>query len=79
MGTIWLSREFVPETLKSKTKTGMSTGDVSFSATKGLNVVVWKDKNVHQPEVGGKEKYGYDKYKPQLVLDYNLSMGGFDL
>lgn len=33
----------------------------------------------HRPEVGGIEKYGYYKYRPKVILDYNLSMGGIDL
>lgn len=85
MGTLRLNREFVPEGLRKKAKTNMKAGEVAFSSTKDLCVVVWMDKNAvamistfHQVKIGGIEKYGYYKYKPQVILDYNLSMGGID-
>lgn len=63
----------------------MKKGEVAFSTTKDLSVIVWMDKNIvsmissfHPLEVGGIEKYGYYRYKPQVILDYNLSMGGID-
>ena len=47
--------------------------------------MMWRDANVvsmlstyHKGGVGGKEKYGKYKYKPEIVLDYNLAMGGVD-
>lgn len=85
MGTLRLTREFIPEGLRHKNKSNMSSGEVAYSMTNDLSVVVWKDKNVvgmistyHQVKVGGTEKYGNYKYKPQVIIDYNLSMGGID-
>uniref|UniRef100_A0A2A4IY54 PiggyBac transposable element-derived protein domain-containing protein n=1 Tax=Heliothis virescens TaxID=7102 RepID=A0A2A4IY54_HELVI len=85
MGTLRLNREFVPESLRRRNKANMRSGEVAFSQTKDMTITVWKDANVvamissyHRVEVGGKEKYGYYKYKPKVILDYNLSMGGVD-
>ncbi|XP_021197731.3 piggyBac transposable element-derived protein 4 isoform X2 [Helicoverpa armigera] len=85
MGTLRLNREFVPDSLRYKNKANMRTGEVAFSQTRDMTITVWKDTNVvslistyHKVEVGGKEKYGYYRYKPKVVLDYNLAMGGVD-
>ncbi|KAJ8737978.1 hypothetical protein PYW08_000573 [Mythimna loreyi] len=85
MGTLRLNREFVPESLRLKNKTNMRTSEVAFSQTRDMTISVWRDANVvslistyHKVEVGGKEKYGYYRYKPKVVLDYNLAMGGVD-
>ncbi|XP_028041778.1 uncharacterized protein LOC114251638 [Bombyx mandarina] len=85
MGALRLIREFVPEGLREKAKKNMKAGEVAFSTTKDLSVEVWMDKNVvamistfHQVKIGGIEKYGYYRYKPQVVLDYNLSMDGLN-
>lgn len=43
MGTLRLNREFVPEALKVKNKTTMKSGEVSFSSTKDLCVLVYMD------------------------------------
>ncbi|XP_050552246.1 piggyBac transposable element-derived protein 4 isoform X5 [Spodoptera frugiperda] len=85
VGTLRLKREYVPESLKGKTKQNMRTGEICFSSTKDLCIVVWMDSNVvsmistcHGVKSGGKEKYGYYKYKPEVVLYYNNTMGGID-
>lgn len=44
MGTLRLNREFVPEGLKAKTKKNMKAGEVAFSSTKDICVVVYMDK-----------------------------------
>lgn len=61
----------------------MKSGEVAFSSTKDLCVVVYMDKNIvpmistyHLPEVGATVKYGYFRYRPKVILD--LSMGGID-
>ncbi|KAJ8734236.1 hypothetical protein PYW07_014787 [Mythimna separata] len=85
MGTLRLTRQFVPENLRHKNKANMQTGEVAFSHTRDMTITVWMDSNVvplistyHKVEVGGKEKNGNYRYKPQVVLDYNLYMGGVD-
>ncbi|CAB3262184.1 unnamed protein product [Arctia plantaginis] len=85
MGTLRLNREFVPEALKVKTKKNMRQGEVCFSSTRDISILTYMDKNVvpmistfHKPEVGGIAKYGYYRYKPKVILDYNIAMGGID-
>ncbi|KAI8427155.1 hypothetical protein MSG28_014771 [Choristoneura fumiferana] len=82
-GTLRVNREFVPEAIKSLAKTEMRTGELVQTFSRDVSIVLWRDTNIvamistfHEGEVGGKEKYGRYKYKPQAVLDYNISMGG---
>ncbi|KAL0879674.1 hypothetical protein ABMA27_003389 [Loxostege sticticalis] len=74
MGTLRLNRQFVPDSLKKLNKTDMRVGEVAFSHTKDVTVVVWRDSNLvslfssyHKGEVGGKAKYGNYKYRPQIL------------
>ncbi|KAI5635028.1 transposase IS4 domain-containing protein [Phthorimaea operculella] len=85
MGTLRLNREFVPHSLKAIKKTDFRVGEVAFSHAKDMTILVWRDSNLvslissyHKIEVSGKEKHGIYRHKPQVVLDYNLSMGGVD-
>ncbi|KAI8425503.1 hypothetical protein MSG28_011336 [Choristoneura fumiferana] len=84
-GTLRVNREFVPEAIKSLAKTEMRVGELVQTFSRDVSIVLWRDTNIvamistfHEGEVGGKEKYGRYKYKPQAVLDYNISMGGVD-
>ena len=84
-GTLRINREFVPDSIKSLSKTDLRSGEMVQSFCHDLHAMMWRDANVvsmlstyHKGGVGGKEKYGKYKYKPEIVLDYNLAMGGVD-
>ncbi|XP_063899173.1 uncharacterized protein LOC110380711 isoform X2 [Helicoverpa armigera] len=84
-GTLRLNREFVPDSLKSLTKTDLRQGEVVASYTSDLSVMLWRDANLvsmistyHHIQAGIQNEYNRLTYKPKIVLDYNMSMAGMD-
>ncbi|XP_049870488.1 piggyBac transposable element-derived protein 4-like isoform X1 [Pectinophora gossypiella] len=85
-GTLRLSREFVPESLKTIKKTDMRQGEIVASYCSDLSVMLWRDSNLvsmistyHPLLIGSVTTYNRTQvHKPAVVLDYNKSMGGVD-
>ncbi|CAF4940721.1 unnamed protein product [Pieris macdunnoughi] len=84
-GTLRLNREFVPDSLKTLTKTELRQGEVVASYCSDLSICVWRDVNIvslistyHYLQIGSRQKYNRLTFKPSIVLDYNKSMGGVD-
>lgn len=84
-GTLRLNREFVPDSLKTVTKTDLRQGEVVCSYSSDLSICVWRDANIvslistyHSLQSGTRQKYNRLTFKPSVVLDYNKSMGGVD-
>lgn len=85
LGTLRVSREFVPESIKSLSKSAMRVGDVFCSQTYDLTVLLWRDASLiailstyHPEEFRVEDKHDNSRYKPQAVLDYKQLMGGVD-
>ncbi|XP_022126462.2 piggyBac transposable element-derived protein 4 isoform X2 [Pieris rapae] len=84
-GTLRLNREFVPDLLKTLTKTELRQGEVVATYCSDLSICVWRDANIvslistyHYLQIGSRQKHNRLTFKPSIVLDYNKTMGGVD-
>lgn len=84
-GTVRLNREFLPDSIKTLTKTDLRPGEIATTNCNDMSVMVWRDANLvslistyHHREIGRRKKYRRIDFKPQIVLDYNKSMVGVD-
>lgn len=81
VGTLRTNRQFVPLELARITKKDMTVGQVFGCTSEDIDLMVWRDKNrvafISTYHGVASTRCG-DTFKPTVVQDYNICMGGVD-